>query len=312
VYEENMKDYEKAFEYYKKANAIYEREKDLNNQIITENNIANIFLLRNKPFEAELIINHILRLNREKGNDNYLNKIYLNLSKSYKQQKKLSDALDYAQKSLHFSQKFSDKDTEVKALKLLNDIYEEKHDYQTANRILKEYYSKKNKLSGETNQLKIEGLNVKYSLTEKENQIKILSLKNKINAKKMFILWLLIIALILVLGGVFLFYQLKQKQNKIEMMQMRMKINKFLVQAQENAMESQTLLNKDVFDNLQPYDLTEKEKEVLLWISKGLTNKEIAEKMFISINTVKSHTKNIYIKMDVRNRTEAAKMVQKK
>lgn len=52
--------------------------------------------------------------------------------------------------------------------------------------------------------------------------------------------------------------------------------------------------------------LTEREEEVLLAISKGMTNREIADSLFISINTVKTHVLRIYSKLEVNNRTEAA------
>ncbi len=51
--------------------------------------------------------------------------------------------------------------------------------------------------------------------------------------------------------------------------------------------------------------LTEREKEVLLLLVTGLSNKALAEKLFVSTTTVKTHTLHIYEKMDVRNRTSA-------
>ena len=47
--------------------------------------------------------------------------------------------------------------------------------------------------------------------------------------------------------------------------------------------------------------LTKREKEVLLLISQGYTNNQISEKLFISIDTVDSHRKNLYSKMNVNN-----------
>jgi DNA-binding NarL/FixJ family response regulator len=47
--------------------------------------------------------------------------------------------------------------------------------------------------------------------------------------------------------------------------------------------------------------LTRREMEVLEWIAKGLTNKEIAEKLFVSTNTVDTHRKNLLAKFDVLN-----------
>jgi DNA-binding NarL/FixJ family response regulator len=47
--------------------------------------------------------------------------------------------------------------------------------------------------------------------------------------------------------------------------------------------------------------LTKREKEVLVNIAEGLTNTQIAEKLFISIDTVDSHRKNLYTKLNVKN-----------
>lgn len=47
--------------------------------------------------------------------------------------------------------------------------------------------------------------------------------------------------------------------------------------------------------------LTRREKEVLVQIAEGLTNTQIAEKLFISIDTVDSHRKNLHTKLNVKN-----------
>ena len=51
--------------------------------------------------------------------------------------------------------------------------------------------------------------------------------------------------------------------------------------------------------------ISERELEVLHLIAAGLSNREIADKLFISLNTVKTHTKNINSKLDVNSRTKA-------
>ena len=51
--------------------------------------------------------------------------------------------------------------------------------------------------------------------------------------------------------------------------------------------------------------LSERELEVLQLIAQGLTNHEIASRLFVSQNTGKAHTRNIYGKLDVHNRTQA-------
>jgi ATP/maltotriose-dependent transcriptional regulator MalT len=51
--------------------------------------------------------------------------------------------------------------------------------------------------------------------------------------------------------------------------------------------------------------LSERELEVLNLLASGKTNSEVARDLFVSVGTVKSHTGNIYRKLDARNRAEA-------
>lgn len=63
-----------------------------------------------------------------------------------------------------------------------------------------------------------------------------------------------------------------------------------------------------------PYDhiLTRREREVLELIAKGLPNKQIAEELFISIETIKSHNHNIFEKLHVQSRMEAVNKFYKR
>lgn len=58
--------------------------------------------------------------------------------------------------------------------------------------------------------------------------------------------------------------------------------------------------------------LTQREKEILKLIVDGRSNKKISDSLFISIETVKSHIKNIYQKLQVKSRLEAATVAIKK
>jgi LuxR family maltose regulon positive regulatory protein len=51
--------------------------------------------------------------------------------------------------------------------------------------------------------------------------------------------------------------------------------------------------------------LSEREIEILQLIAEGLTNQEIASKLFLSLNTIKTHTRSIYAKLGVHTRTQA-------
>lgn len=56
---------------------------------------------------------------------------------------------------------------------------------------------------------------------------------------------------------------------------------------------------------VQSFTLSEREKDILKTMVLGLKNKEIADKLFISENTVKTHISNIFKKFDVNNRAQA-------
>jgi DNA-binding NarL/FixJ family response regulator len=66
------------------------------------------------------------------------------------------------------------------------------------------------------------------------------------------------------------------------------------------------LKEKDESESTTGIDLTEREKEILQCIADGKSNKEISDTLFVSVETVKSHIKNLYKKLNVKNRVEAA------
>ena len=56
--------------------------------------------------------------------------------------------------------------------------------------------------------------------------------------------------------------------------------------------------------------LNEREYEILKLIAKGNSNQEIAKQLFIAVPTVKTHTSNLYSKLDVKSRTQAIHKAQ--
>jgi len=71
-----------------------------------------------------------------------------------------------------------------------------------------------------------------------------------------------------------------------------------------NSLPQVNSINKSI-----PTPLTEKEYVCLSQIFQGATNKQMAEKQFVSINTIKTHIKNLFLKLDVPNRTTAIQKV---
>jgi NarL family two-component system response regulator LiaR len=71
---------------------------------------------------------------------------------------------------------------------------------------------------------------------------------------------------------------------------------------------TQVLAHSITQPHLPGNDLTERERDVLRCLVDGLNNNEIAEKLFISLGTVKYHVSNIFQKLAVDSRVEAVKL----
>jgi NarL family two-component system response regulator LiaR len=52
-------------------------------------------------------------------------------------------------------------------------------------------------------------------------------------------------------------------------------------------------------------NISKREYEVFQLMAEGLSNQEIADKLFVSLNTIKTHTSNIFLKLEVNRRTQA-------
>lgn len=61
----------------------------------------------------------------------------------------------------------------------------------------------------------------------------------------------------------------------------------------------------------RPNTLSDREWEVLKLIGEGATNKEIADRLYLSHHTVKDHTRTLYRRLEARNRTEAIQRAQR-
>ena len=62
--------------------------------------------------------------------------------------------------------------------------------------------------------------------------------------------------------------------------------------------------------NIEKLGLTPRELEILQLIADGLSNREIAERLFVSENTVKTHSANLFSKLSAKRRTQAVQLAK--
>ena len=63
--------------------------------------------------------------------------------------------------------------------------------------------------------------------------------------------------------------------------------------------------------SIERFGMTPRELEILRLIAEGLSNREIAERLFVSENTVKTHSANLFSKLNARRRTQAVQIAKK-
>ena len=150
--------------------------------------------------------------------------------------------------------------------------------------------------------LENEKIAIKNNLLIKEKLIT----ENKLSIQK---LWLTIS--LLCIGSLLIILIIIKMKNKEKLeklvSEIKLRLNEIIELQQQVEINETTefKLNSKLNDSLKDR-LSSREEEVLEELILGLSNKEIGEKLFLSVNTIKTHILNLYIKLDVNNRTQAA------
>ncbi|QSE99255.1 LuxR C-terminal-related transcriptional regulator [Fulvivirga lutea] len=152
-------------------------------------------------------------------------------------------------------------------------------------------------------------LEIKYEVYKKEQENELLALENIYNKEQLasqrtqyiltaVIFVIILISLIVIVWVIISRQKLKQKLLTAEINDLRNQI--------KVALEGDTSgLNIDKLNKELENPLTEREAEILNLALSDMSNSEIAEKTFVSVNTVKFHLKKIYDKIGVTSRKEA-------
>ncbi|MGZ9677318.1 helix-turn-helix transcriptional regulator [Flavobacterium sp. GNP001] len=179
---------------------------------------------------------------------------------------------------------------EMYLYEVMRNTYQENNDYKNAFDVQKKYDSIV-KLYDATD------ANGKLELAELQLEQENTKLKEQ-NARYLdYILYGVIVALLLLLYfAVRLYYSNKTRRILVEQENTRIYGEIEKLTHQQKTDDAATVI-------LPEYDFTDRQREIITWIKNGLTNKEIANKLHISENTVKYHLKIIYEVMKVPHRS---------
>jgi DNA-binding CsgD family transcriptional regulator len=168
-------------------------------------------------------------------------------------------------------------------------------------------------------------LNAKYNYNQQLLEIEKLKNNEKVNAVEIKRLnqqkaWFVLTSTLLIIlsGSWFYIFRQKQRQKIKDQEEIIRQQQRFIDDAKTlvyKQLEPSVVSGKNYTVPLEQINrniktpLTEREYEILTEIYQGLSNQEISEKLFLSVNTVKFHLKNIYEKLEVNNRVQAIKLI---
>jgi len=244
----------------------------------------------------------------------YLSNAYINSGINYHHLKQANLALENIQKGLKIAHTIETPEISIKGYQALSDLYIKSAEYRLALKSYQTVITLRDSIRGEETKRNIASLESIYKKEIQDKEIQNYQTKTKLQ-KSQNIIQLLAIIFLLITGLVFIIIsRLRRRNNKLMVEQMRYDIQEYIQRIEEYESQNENESKEDersiFYKNVEEYGLSEREIEVLLLISKGLKNDEIAGKLFVSVSTVKTHTRNIFTKLDVRNRIEAARKAQ--
>ncbi len=247
----------------------------------------------------------------------YVANSYINLGISQLQIGQIKESVKNINKGLQIAKEIGSKENIFLGYNALVEYYSKTNNYKkalNAHKLSKKFHDSIVNINAKNS---IISAQIIYETKEKDNKIKQLAFekeKEKKISKKRF-WWLIGISLtsLFILLNMFFVFRLRRKNRDLELAQKNSEIQNYMLQIKEMKNSLNNRENKDIdwTEKLHKYDLTKREIDVLKLISAGYNNEQIAEKIFISKNTVKSHIKNIYLKLDVRNRIQAINKIEK-
>ena len=297
----NTIDAEKCFVYfdtqdYPKAEALITQLRKLNFKHLTIPTQSWIIMqdgyikMLNKDYaKSEQLLNEAAALVKANSPENLPN-IYGKKMELYNKMNLFEKRDTAFKEGLLLAKKYNKVKYEMYLYQVMRNIFQENEDYKNA------FFTQK-KYDSIVKYYNATDANGKLELAEKKLEDENRQLKEQNEKYIDYILYGVIVSLLLLLYFAFRLYQSNMAK-------------RILVEKENTRIHNEIERLTQALDekgnaalNLSNYNLTDRQKEIIDFIRSGLTNKEIASKLFISENTVKYHLKIIYEILDVEHRS---------
>ncbi|MDD4235032.1 MAG: tetratricopeptide repeat protein [Bacteroidales bacterium] len=307
IYEELLPDGDSALNYYNKAFSLYSNINMSMEYAQVQNNIALVYLKQkdyNKANKLSIAALHIFdSIQSKRGialTSRNLASINIEIGNIHK-------AFEYLNNSMTLCNQINDVDIRIDLYHLYQKLYVIQGDSENALLYFSKFNNLKDSLLNNKVQQSVAESEAKYKLKEHQFEIEQLNLQNLLYKRKIKTRQIFLSLLIIVLLSVAIILYMAIINFRMREKQMRLEIQNYIETIRKIQQEKK--LHKHTYPNLEEFNLTEQEEKVLIQIAQGKTNLQIANELYISVNTVKFHVKNIYIKLDVKNRVQAINLI---
>lgn len=303
--------YDSSLYYYQKSLIIGEQRNYKADIAVDYYNLGMVYQKMGDLHKSNEFFNKSLPKFTEYKVNRYLGKAYIKLGQNYTALGSYALAEKYLNLGLAISEEIKSAENLIEAYDSFSKLYQKNKDFKNALGFFMAGQNLSDSVKGEETKRNIAALETLYNSDLKDREIRNISVELQLQ-KFRNLIQILILGFLLIISIVLIFVaRLRTKNNKLIISQMRNDIREYvhkLKELEEQNDKESIEDERSIFrKNVEQFSLSEREIDVLLLISQGLKNEEIAEKLFLSVSTVKTHTRNIFQKLDVRNRIEAAR-----
>ncbi|PCE66287.1 LuxR C-terminal-related transcriptional regulator [Sediminicola luteus] len=304
--------YDSAYVYLNKAWELSEFNHRKDGRGIKQNLLGLLFQKKGDFETSNQHYSKAVSIFEQHKNPRYLSNTLINLGVNHLHLGHMAQAKTFIDQGLATAQAINSKDNTLLGYEALSEFYAQNGAYKEALDARNLAVLFKDSILNEASQKSIISSQVAFEAQAKDDTIKQLAKEKEANRIRadvnlQTIVVLSIAALLIIIGG-FIVFWLYRKNVDLRFQQKNQALKNYL-QELDALRLGQTEAPIDFKEKVMGFELSNREVEVLELITKGYSNNEIAEALFVSQNTVKTHIKNIYLKLDVKNRVQALKKV---
>ncbi len=240
---------------------------------------------------------------------------FSNLAEVAEQQGQLKTGITYAEQGIEAAKMYGLLPKHIEAIKFYYSLLKKSNQTALALSAHEEYMALKDSLFRIETVAQIEEIESKYEKAEQQKEIALLTAQQELTESELsrkqqvqvFLVGASALSIIILMLVIYSQRQKARLRHEIlegQLNEYRIRLNEMLGKYEGGFSLSLEELNGQVSN-----PISEREYDVLKMIFTQKTNQEIADELYLSINTVKSHLKNLYDKLGVNNRGDVVKLI---